>query len=109
MTVLEELQTLVQKINQNPEHIIGEKNRIFQINLEESGSFQIILKDGNVEVIEGNEYDAEVTLSMSEKNFSKLLKDELNTTMAFMTGGLKVEGKIGSALKLQEIVKKYQN
>ncbi|MFD2445412.1 SCP2 sterol-binding domain-containing protein [Bacillus sp. CGMCC 1.16607] len=108
MTVKSELQQLVDKMNANPEHIQNEKDRVFQIDLKESGSLQIVLKDGKVQVEEGAPHEPEVTLILPETNFSKLLKDDLNTTMAFMTGGLKVEGKIGLALKLQEIVKKYQ-
>ncbi|AET70328.1 putative sterol carrier protein [Desulfosporosinus orientis DSM 765] len=108
MSVRAELQELVEKMNTNPEHIASEKDRIFQINLEESGPLQIIINAGQVQVAEGTSPDAEVTLILNEKNFSKLLNDKLNTTMAFMTGGLKVEGKLGLALKLQEIVKHYQ-
>lgn len=108
MTVRNELNSLVEKMNVNPVHIKDEKDRVFQINLEESGPLQIILKNGQVEVIEGNEHPPEVTLFLNEHNFSKLLKDNLNTTIAFMTGSLKVEGKMGLALKLQEIVKAYQ-
>ncbi|MCO5385631.1 SCP2 sterol-binding domain-containing protein [Desulfosporosinus sp.] len=108
MTVRAELQELVEKMNANPEHIASEKDRVFQINLEESGELQIVFKAGQVQMVEGPAPDPEVTLIMNEKNFSKLLNDKLNTAMAFMTGGLKVEGKLGLALKLQEIVKLYQ-
>ncbi|HBV86043.1 SCP2 sterol-binding domain-containing protein [Desulfosporosinus sp.] len=108
MTVRDELLALVEKMNTNPEHIASEKDRIFQIDLEESGPLQIVFKAGQVEIVEGTSPDAEVTLILNEKNFSKLLQNKLNTTMAFMTGGLKVEGKLGLALKLQEIVKAYQ-
>lgn len=108
MSVKLELQDLVGKINSNPVHIENEKDRVFQVNLDESGLLQIILSNGSVEISEGHSKEADVTLTLSDKNFSKLLKDDLNTTMAFMTGGLKVDGSIGLALKLQEIVKKYQ-
>jgi putative sterol carrier protein len=106
--VREELNQLVNKINANPEHIQGEKDRVFQIDLTESGSLQLVLNGGKVDVVEGTLHEAAVTLKLTESNFSKLLKDDLNTTMAFMTGGLKVDGSVGLALKLQEIVKKYQ-
>jgi putative sterol carrier protein len=108
MSVKVELNQLVEKINANPEHILNEKDRVFQINLAESGSLQIILGGGKIEVVDGAPNEPAVTLILTESNFSKLLKDDLNTTMAFMTGGLKVEGSLGLALKLQEIVKKYQ-
>jgi len=108
MSVKDELRELVEKMNANPEHIQDEKDRVYQINLKESGTLQIVLKDGRVEIVDGTPHEPEVTLILTEQNFSKLLKDDLNTTLAFMTGGLKVEGKMGLALKLQEIVKKYQ-
>ncbi|MHB8075330.1 SCP2 sterol-binding domain-containing protein [Desulfosporosinus fructosivorans] len=108
MSVKTELQALVEKMNANPVHIESEKDRVFQVNLKESGSLQLVLKGGRAEVFEENLGEPEVTLILSDKNFSKLLKDDLNATMAFMTGSLKVEGKMGLALKLQELVKLYQ-
>ncbi|WP_226037562.1 SCP2 sterol-binding domain-containing protein [Aquibacillus saliphilus] len=108
MTVKAELMTLVEKMNANPEFIKDEKNRVFQVNLAESGPLQIIIIDGQVNVLEGSSDQAEVILNLSDENFSKLINDNLNTTMAFMKGQLKVDGKVGLALKLQEIVTKYQ-
>lgn len=108
MSVKIELNRLVEKINANPEHIQNEKDRVFQVNLAESGSLQIVLGAGKIDVIDGAPHEPSVTLILTESNFSKLLKDDLNTTMAFMTGGLKVEGSLGLALKLQEIVKNYK-
>ncbi len=108
MTVKTELDALIEKMNTNPVHIESEKDRVFQVTLEESGSLQIVLKAGRVAVVDGTPHHPEVTLFLTDKNFSKLLKDDLNSTMAFMTGSLKVEGKLGLALKLQELVKLYQ-
>ncbi|MFJ7745430.1 SCP2 sterol-binding domain-containing protein [Peribacillus sp. NPDC097295] len=108
MSVMLELNDLVGKINNNPEHIQHEKNRVYQFNIEDIGEVQLLINNGQVEVVEGASNEPEVTLKLSEKNFSKLLRDDLNTTLAFMTGGLKVDGNIGLALKLQEIVKRYQ-
>jgi len=108
MTVKTELHALVEKMNANPVHIESEKDRVFQVDLKESGSLQLVLKGGRAEVVEENLGEPEVTLILTDKNFSKLLKDDLNATMAFMTGSLKVDGKMGLALKLQELVKLYQ-
>lgn len=108
MSVREEVNKFVEKVNSNPVHIQDEKDRVFQIDLDESELFQIVIEGGKISIADGEKHDANVTLRTSEKNFSKLLKDDLNTTMAFMTGGLKVDGNLGLALKLQEIVKKYQ-
>ena len=108
MSVIEELNLLVKKINQNPVHIQEEKDRVFQVDLETSDTHQLILEGTAVRVEEGSPQTAAVTLKLTDENFSKLLKDDLNPMVAFMTGGLKVEGSVGLALKLQEIVKKYQ-
>ena len=40
-------------------------------------------------MVKGTSHNPEVTLKLSEGNLSKLLKDDLNTAMVFMTGGLK--------------------
>lgn len=108
MSVKEELTALIEKINANPVHIENEKDRVFQINLDEGQIFQLIIKDGGVSVEEGTSHEPQVTLKISESNFSQLLKDKLNTTMAFMMGNLKVDGNVGLAMKLQDILKKYQ-
>jgi putative sterol carrier protein len=109
MSIQAELAALVDKMNANPELIKDEKDRVFQVNLEESRAFQIILQDGKVQVEEATPHEAEVTLFLSDKNFLKFLRGDLNTAMAFMMGSLKVEGKMGLALKLQEIVKQCQS
>lgn len=106
--VKSELDALIERMNENPEHIENEKDRTFQFNLEESGTIQILFDEGKISMQEGAQKEPHVTLKLSDKNFIKLLKGELNTTMAFMTGGLKVDGNLGLALKLQEIVKRYQ-
>lgn len=107
MSVKAELDALVKKINENPVHIQGEEV-VFQFNLDESGTYQVVIRDGKVSLEEGSPEEAQVTLKTSDSNLIKLLNDELNTTMAFMTGRLKVDGNIGLALKLQEILKKYK-
>lgn len=108
MSVKNELLQLVVKMNENPSFIQEEKDRIFQIDLEESGPLHIVLENGHVQVVDGLSEDAAVTLKLSDQTFSKLLRDDLNTTVAFMKGQIKVDGNIGLALKLQEIMKKYQ-
>lgn len=108
MSVVAELHDLAKKMNDNPVHIQDQKNRVFQVELDESGTIQMILQDGQVVVDENPSKEPDVTLKLSDSNFSKLLKDDLNTTLAFMTGKLKLDGQMGLAMKLQEILKQYQ-
>jgi putative sterol carrier protein len=44
--------------------------------------------------------EADTTIAISAANLEKLMKGELDPTLAYMTGKLKVEGKMGVALKL---------
>ncbi|ARK30724.1 SCP2 sterol-binding domain-containing protein [Halalkalibacter krulwichiae] len=109
MSSITELNQFITRVNANPEHIQAEKDRIFQLELTEGDFFQIQLKEGKALIHEGTPNQADVSLKLSRKHLSKLLNNDLNATMAFMTGQLKVDGKVGLALKLQEIVKSYQS
>ena len=42
--VITELNVLAEKINDNPEHIQNEKNRVYQFNIDEIGPVQLLSK-----------------------------------------------------------------
>ncbi|GAE24481.1 hypothetical protein JCM9140_414 [Halalkalibacter wakoensis JCM 9140] len=109
MSAIEEMKLFVNKVNNHPEHIAEEKRRGFQFDIKNDRSVQIIIEEGSITLYEEKKVEPDLTLTLSEGDLMKLLKDELNTTMAFMTGKVKVDGKIGLALKLQELVRKYQS
>lgn len=50
-------------------------------------------------VREGDE-EADVTMTASAETFVGILEGEVNPTMAFMTGKLKVDGSMGLAMKV---------
>lgn len=106
MTIKEELQQLADRMNARPEPIES-LHAIYRFNIGDSGIFQVSFENARAVVSEEAAGVADCTMTLSEKNFHKLLEDDLNTTLAFMTGSLKVDGKIGLALKLQEILKQY--
>ncbi|GLI07454.1 hypothetical protein YDYSG_34840 [Paenibacillus tyrfis] len=106
MTVKESLQELVERMQANPEPI-RPLHYVYQFDLDENEPFQVHFDSGTVEVLEGTPHPADCTLKLSASNFVKLLRNDLNTTMAFMLGSLKVDGRVGLALKLQEILKAY--
>lgn len=63
----------------------------------------IIFWDGTEHppVIEGSDLgDASTTITITPQNLQKLLQGQLDPTLAYMTGKLKVEGSMGVALKL---------
>lgn len=48
--------------------------------------------------------EADTTLRISKENAEKLLSGELDPTMAFMMGKLKVEGSMGVAMKVASLL-----
>lgn len=107
MNIGEKLDEFAAKINASPEHIEG-FTRCYHVKLKPEGHYELMFSDGQVGVHhEPQSAEADCTLKLSEKNFVKLLEGDWDPTKAFMTGQLKVEGKMGNALKLHQIVKTY--
>ena len=48
--------------------------------------------------------EADTTMRISAENLEKLIAGTLDPTMAYMTGKLKVEGKMGVALKINSML-----
>jgi len=48
--------------------------------------------------------DAECTMRMSMEDFQKVMDGELDPTMAYMTGKLKIEGNMGIAMKISSVL-----
>lgn len=106
MTHRENLGQLIEKMQANPE-AIQSLHHVYQFHVDEEPPFQVRFDNGTVEILEGTPQDAHCTVTLSTDSFNKLLRNDLNTTMAFMMGKLKVEGRMGLALKLQEVLKEY--
>lgn len=109
MAVKESFQGLVNKVKEDPSHL-GNLNVTYQFNLEgeEGGTYQLKFSDQTVEYSETEVFDPEITMEMSDKNFLKLVEGDLNPTVAYMSGKLKVKGDLTLALKLNSLLKKYQ-
>ena len=71
--------------------------------LEDGG---IIFWDGTGEqtVFGNQDGEADTTMRLSAENLEKLIAGNLDPTMAYMTGKLKVEGKMGVALKINSML-----
>lgn len=48
--------------------------------------------------------EADTVIRLSAENFGKLMDGNLDPTLAYMTGKLKVEGKLGVALKINAML-----
>jgi putative sterol carrier protein len=74
-----------------------------KVALEEGG---VILWDGTADQAVVSEVDgeADTVLRLSADNLRRLLAGDLDPTLAYMTGKLKVEGKLGVALKINSML-----
>lgn len=57
---------------------------------------------------QGQREDANATLTMTSANFVKIFQGKLSSTTAFMTGRLKIDGDMMSAMKLEKLIKNLQ-
>ena len=48
--------------------------------------------------------DSDVTLTASAETFQGILEGDVNPTMAFMSGKLKIDGSMGMAMKLASVL-----
>jgi putative sterol carrier protein len=109
MTVVETLHQLAQKMNDHSEGVRG-VNTAYQFDLsgDEEGVYQVVIRDEQVQVFQEVKEEPNCTLQLSDKNLLKLIAGNLNPTVAYMSGKLKIKGELGLALKLQAILKKYE-
>jgi len=109
MTIEKTFEELTMKMNEDPSHLQG-ITYVYEFILsgEEEGTYQLKVDGNQASFRSGTEWEPRLKLEMSDKNFIKLAHDDLNPTMAYMSGKLKVHGDLGHALKLQGLIKKYQ-
>ncbi|WP_280770203.1 SCP2 sterol-binding domain-containing protein [Salipaludibacillus daqingensis] len=109
MSIKNTFEELTTKMNEDPSHLEG-ISYVYEFHLsgEDEGTYQLKVENNQALYSIGTEWDSRLKLEMSDKNFEKLAHDDLNPTMAYMSGKLKVHGDLGHALKLQALIKKYQ-
>lgn len=110
MSVETTLRGFTEKMEKNPEHIQDLTYTYeFHITDEEEGIYQLRIDQGKAEYSNTAVWEPKLVLEMDEQHFQKLANDNLNATMAYMSGKLKVKGDVSHALKFQSLIKKYQN
>ena len=101
---------LIEKTMNENNAPIQNQNVRYEFNLtgDEPSVKQLLLADGRATVTDDTSEKADCKLTMSSKDFIKLINGDLNATAAFMFGKLKVDGNMGYALKLEGLLKQYQ-
>ena len=69
------------------------------------GTAKFVIKDEGAIMVDAGgaragDDDADVTLTASRETFEGIIAGDVNPTTAFMTGKLKVDGSMGTAMKL---------
>lgn len=80
----------------------------FQFNIkgEAQGAFYLEISDGKVAVEPYEYFDRDVLITTSAKNLLKILEGKLDPILAFTIGKIKVEGNLGKAVLLKDVVSK---
>ncbi|HET6872470.1 MAG TPA: SCP2 sterol-binding domain-containing protein [Sporolactobacillaceae bacterium] len=107
-TVTEIFQMIDAALKEDPARSQG-MDAVYQFNLkgDEEGTFQVALRPNGSSAGTGEEQTPDCTLTLDSEDFKKMVEGELNGTQAFMTGKLKIDGNIGLALRLQDILSAY--
>lgn len=96
--VFEQIKTLI-----TPD-LLKKINSIYAFDLQGDKWF-IDLKNGNAGQGEPSAEKAQVTMKMSKTDFQSMFAGKLKPTNAFMTGKLKIQGDLQTALKLEKLLK----
>lgn len=107
-TVKEIFETMNTELAADPSQAEG-LEAIYQFNLsgDEEVTYQVILTEDGGKAVEGEQETPDCTLIMDSADFKKMADGELNGTEAFMSGQLQVEGDMGLALRLQDVLAAY--
>jgi putative sterol carrier protein len=75
----------------------------YRFDVENAGSWRVDVEDGRVHVTESEE-PAECVIKTDEQTLLAVVGNEQNPMGAFMTGKIRVEGDMGLALRLRDLL-----
>jgi putative sterol carrier protein len=91
---------------QNKPDVVAKINAIYQFNISGPGGGQWSVdctKPGGA-ISSGQATTAKCTVNATDADFLNIVNGKLNPQMAFMSGKLKIQGDMGLAMKLQQIL-----
>lgn len=78
----------------------------FNIQGEGAGSFYVEVKEGKLYIEPYEYYDRDVIFTCKAETLFKIIEGKTDPVLAFTMQKLKVDGDIGKALRLKEMIKK---
>ena len=68
-------------------------------------AFYVEIKNGKLSIDPHVYYDRQANLKITSANFIKMINGKLNSVLAFTTGKLQIDGDIGKASEMANILK----
>jgi hypothetical protein len=93
------------KLQAKPD-VVAKINAIYQFNIggPGGGTWSVDCTQPGGRVLPGPSASARCTVSATDQSFLDIVNGKLNAQMAFMSGKLKIQGDMGLAMKLQQIL-----
>lgn len=76
---------------------------LFDLTGDGGGQWSAVIADGACEVESGAVAEPTATLRMEAADYQAMIEGDLNAMTAFMTGKIKVEGDLGTIMKMQSV------
>jgi putative sterol carrier protein len=93
------------KLKAKPD-VVTKINAVYQFNIggQAGGTWSVDCTQPGGKITPGTAPDARCTVSATDLDFLSIVNGRLNPQMAFMSGKLKIQGDMGLAMKLQQIL-----
>ncbi len=106
MAAQETLNELVNRLNGRPELMSGLEVRYrLRLSGEGGGNFDLAIGSGQATLTEASDQPASAEVSLSSDDFVSLAGGETSGMALFMSGRIRVEGDLGTALKLESLLR----
>lgn len=106
MTAKESLTELTARLNGRPE-LLTDLDVLYRLRLggEGGGTFDLRIAAGQAVLSEGGDEPATAEVSLSVADFVSLSQGQTSGMALFMGGRIKVDGDLGTALKLESLLR----
>jgi putative sterol carrier protein len=94
-----------EKLKTKPD-VVAKINAIYQFNISgpNGGQWSVDCTQPGGSITAGASAGAKCTVNATDADFLNIVNGKLNPQMAFMSGKLKIQGDMGLAMKLQQIL-----
>jgi putative sterol carrier protein len=73
----------------------------FNFTGREAGTWNLTVRNGTIEYAQGEATNPNTTVTVDSDDWLKILRRELDATMAFMTGKIKIAGDLNTMMQFQ--------